>query len=97
MPAPTVHCQPSRLAARDPSSRWVKNRSSPAVHSAPARTVHCDDSHIRVWLTSQPSVSSSSTHDDTQFIASGHGSSQLRAGRAGAARRAVALRRPTRA
>ena len=50
---------PARFAALDPSSRWVKKRSSPSRQSRPCRTDHCEANHIVAWLTSQPSFSSS--------------------------------------
>ena len=68
VPVPTVHCHPSRLAAAAPSSRWRSKCSAPSRQSNPARTDHCEASHIRVWLTSQPLVSSSPTARSTHAI-----------------------------
>lgn len=97
VPEPTVHCQPSRLAAREPSSRWVKNASSPSRQRAPARTVHWLASHMRVWFTSHPSSCSSDTVVSMQAMSRGQGSSQSSGGRGGWARRSSPSRVPTRA
>ena len=75
LPVPVVHCQPSRFAARDPSSRWANIACSPSRQSAPARTVQWEASHIRVWFTTQPSRCSSSTTAPMQAISRGQGSS----------------------
>ena len=84
-------------AARDPSKRWVNIASSPVRQCTPWRTDHCETSHIRVWLTSQPSVSSSVITASMQHICRSHESLLGSSRRYGNARSGEASPAPSRA
>ena len=60
--------------ARIAGGKAARDQTLEVGQRARWRTVHWLASHIRVWLTSHPSVSSSSTHSSMHAIDRSHGS-----------------------